>query len=110
MRFAPPRHMTTDRVLDSASDEVAIDSRYARSRALFERASHLIPGGIHLSGRALLDEAPPIYCERASGARIWDVDGNEYIDYLLAFGAFLLGYGHPEVERAAARQSAKGRL
>jgi glutamate-1-semialdehyde aminotransferase len=85
--------------------------RYARSRALFERARHVIPGGIHLSGRPLVDpDTTPMYFERAKGCRIWDVDGHEYVDYLMAFGPYLLGYAHRDVDRAAEEQGHQGRL
>ena len=46
----------------------------------------------------------PAFCERASGARIWDVDGNEYLDYALALGPMILGYCHPEVDEAVRKQ------
>src|SRR5215212_4670256 len=66
---------------------------YAASQALFRRAQALIPGGIHLSGRPLVDpERSPLYFERGQGARIWDADGNEYVDFVMAYGPFLLGY------------------
>jgi glutamate-1-semialdehyde 2,1-aminomutase len=85
--------------------------RYPRSEACYERARQVIPGGIHLSGRPLLDpQTSPMYFDRASGCRVFDVDGNQYIDYLMAFGAYLLGYAHPEVEAAAFAQAQRGRL
>lgn len=85
--------------------------RYGRSRALFERAKALIPGGHHLSGRPLLDPAlAPLYMARGRGARVWDADGHEYVDFFMAFGPFLLGYAHPEVDRAALEQLARGGL
>jgi glutamate-1-semialdehyde 2,1-aminomutase len=84
---------------------------YAASQALFRRAKALIPGGIHLSGRPLIDpERSPLYFERGEGARIWDADGNEYIDFVMAYGPFLLGYAHPEVDRAAIAQLSRGNL
>ena len=71
----------------------------------------VIPGGGHLSGTPLVDESTtPLYFERAKGCRIWDVDGHEYIDYLMAFGAHLVGYAHPEIDRAAEEQGKRGRL
>lgn len=89
----------------------ALALRYAKSRALFERAQEIIPGGIHLSGRALVDpDSTPMYFDWAQGCRIRDVDGREYIDYLMAFGAVLIGYAQPDVERAAFEQAARGRL
>ena len=85
--------------------------RYAGSRTLYERARQIIPGGTHLSGRPLVDiETTPTYFDRARGCRIRDVDGHVYIDYLMAFGAYLLGYAHPEVEAAAFAQARRGRL
>jgi glutamate-1-semialdehyde aminotransferase len=56
---------------------------------------------------ASLPGAFPYYAERALGSRYWDVDGNEYIDYLCGYGPMVLGHQHPEVEEAAARQQAK---
>jgi glutamate-1-semialdehyde 2,1-aminomutase len=86
-------------------------TRYAKSAALAERAATIIPGGHHLSGRPLLTPSTsPMYFERAKGARIWDVDGNEYIDYVLAYGAMLLGYAHEEVDTAAFEQVRNGSL
>jgi glutamate-1-semialdehyde 2,1-aminomutase len=85
--------------------------RYARSRALLERAEQVIPGGFHLSGRALVDrDTTPTYFESGEGATIVDVDGNRYIDFLMAFGAQLLGYAREEVDRAAFEQARRGGL
>ncbi|MDP9000280.1 MAG: aminotransferase class III-fold pyridoxal phosphate-dependent enzyme [Myxococcota bacterium] len=85
--------------------------RYPRSAALFDRAQRSIPGGHHLSGRPLLDpNRSPLYFDRAKGCRLWDVDGHEYIDYLMAYGAFVLGYGEESVDRAAFAQTARGHL
>jgi glutamate-1-semialdehyde aminotransferase len=91
--------------------ELELRARYPRSRELHQRALRTIPGGIHLSGRPLVDfETTPSYFERGWGAHILDVDGHEYIDYLMAFGAQLLGYAQPEVELAAHEQGAQGNL
>lgn len=85
--------------------------RYRASQRLFERALRLIPGGRHLSGRPLLGpEDAPMYIERGQGARCWDLDGHEYLDYFMAFGPFLLGYAHEEVDRAAFQQARQGNL
>jgi glutamate-1-semialdehyde 2,1-aminomutase len=61
----------------------------------------------HVSVNAL-PEAYPQFYERAEGSRVWDVDGNEYIDLMCSFGPVILGHKHPEVERAVAAQRAKG--
>jgi glutamate-1-semialdehyde 2,1-aminomutase len=93
------------------STEAELGQRYARSAALYERASAVIPGGIHLSGKPLVDPlTTPMYFERGQGARVWDVAGNEYVDYLMAFGAVMLGYAHEEVNRAAFAQAQRGAL
>jgi glutamate-1-semialdehyde aminotransferase len=84
---------------------------YLKSSTLFERAKKVMPGGIHLSGRPLTrPSSSPMYMECGEGARIRDVDGNEYIDYLMAFGPFLLGYSNEEVDRAAWTQMRQGHL
>lgn len=79
---------------------------YRRSQELFERAAKVIPGGIYgHAGPAIgLPGHFPYYADRAHGSHYWDVDGNEYIDYLCGYGPMILGHQHPEVEAAAARQ------
>jgi glutamate-1-semialdehyde 2,1-aminomutase len=77
--------------------------------ALRARASQVIPGGIwgHMSTR-YLGEAYPQFFERAEGCRLWDVDGNEYVDLMCSWGPAILGHHHPEVEAAARRQRERG--
>ncbi|MEO7652109.1 MAG: aminotransferase class III-fold pyridoxal phosphate-dependent enzyme [Bryobacteraceae bacterium] len=76
------------------------------SRALHERAKALLPNGVTHVGRYL--EPHPVYIERAEGSRKWDVDGNEYVDYLGGHGALILGHNHPAVAAAVAAQAPKG--
>ena len=65
------------------------------SRALAARAATVFPSGVTHDARAF---SPfPIYVERAQGPRKWDVDGNEYVDYIGGHGALLLGHNRPEV-------------
>lgn len=86
-------------------------TNYPRSVELAHRARRVIPGGRHLSGRELVDiETTPSYFEWGNGAHIRDVDGRTYVDWLMAFGPFLLGYGRPEVEQAALEKAQHGRL
>ncbi len=75
--------------------------------ALRARAVRVIPGGIYGHG-SMMPEGFPLYFERGEGCRIFDVDGNEYIDFMCGYGPNLLGMGHPKVEEAAARQRALG--
>ena len=79
---------------------------HAKSAALYERARRSIPGGITHDIRHLTPH--PIYVERAVGARKWDVDGNEYVDYWMGHGALFLGHCHPAVVRAIQEQAARG--
>lgn len=75
---------------------------FANSRQLHEQAKSLFPNGVTHDLRYL--EPFPIYVERAQGARKWDVDGHELIDYWSGHGALLLGHSHPEVVAAVQRQ------
>ena len=84
--------------------------QFERSRELFERARQVIPGGIygHATPALVAAGASPYYAHRAEGARYWDVDGNELIDLMCAYGPVVLGYRHAGVEAAAQRQAALG--
>ncbi len=93
------------------SEAAGNTQRYRASAAWLARARAVIPGAHHLSGRPLLSgEACPSYMTRGLGARCWDADGNEYVDYIGAYGPFLLGYAHPVVDAAACAQLKRGSL
>jgi glutamate-1-semialdehyde 2,1-aminomutase len=80
-----------------------------RNKQLIERARRVIPGGMYgHQSTAILPDVFPQFFRRAEGARLWDADGNEYIDYMCAFGPNLLGYRHPPVEAAAMAQQQLG--
>lgn len=83
--------------------------RYARSQELIERASRTTPAGVHSSFRLKGSPTPLVY-ERAEGSRLWDVDGNCYVDYAMAFGPHVLGHGHPAVTEAVASVLGTGQL
>jgi glutamate-1-semialdehyde 2,1-aminomutase len=71
------------------------------SRKLFEEAKRYIPGGVNSPVRAYKAVGgDPLFIERAKGSKIYDVDGNEYIDYVMSWGALILGHAHPEVIEA----------
>src|SRR4030067_565284 len=78
------------------------------SKDLFEKAKKLIPGGVNSPVRAF--QPYPFFTERARGSRIFDVDGNEYIDYCLAYGPLILGHAHPKIAEAVKAQLEKGTL
>lgn len=77
-----------------------------KSMKLFEEARKLTPGGVHSSLRFF--DPYPIFISRANGANIYDVDGNKYTDYHLAFGPVVLGHAHPGVVAAVKDQLNKG--
>ena len=84
---------------------------YPKSQALFHRAAKVIPCGIygHFSPAPLVPPAAyPFYTARAEGARFWDIDGNEFIDYMCAYGPMVTGYGQARVEAAAQNQRRLG--
>ncbi|WP_300594300.1 aminotransferase class III-fold pyridoxal phosphate-dependent enzyme, partial [Microbacterium sp.] len=85
---------------------------YAKSQEIFDRAVRVIPAGVpgHLGpseGCFIPRTAFPLFSERAEGTRFWDVDGNEFIDYMCGYGPNVLGYGDPDVAAAARAQAAK---
>jgi glutamate-1-semialdehyde 2,1-aminomutase len=78
-------------------------------QALRRRARRVLPNGMtgHLSVGTLPPQYPQFY-DYGDGARVWDVDGNEYVDLMCSFGPNILGYRHPKVEAAIAAQHRKG--
>jgi glutamate-1-semialdehyde 2,1-aminomutase len=87
-----------------------VSERYRRSAELMARAKRVVPHGIygHQSPRTLVPDAYPAFFARGEGARIWDVDGNEYVDLMCSYGPIVLGHNHPKVDEAARRQAALG--
>jgi glutamate-1-semialdehyde 2,1-aminomutase len=75
-----------------------------RSDRLFARAKQQIPGGVNSPVRAFKSVGcNPVFIKRAAGSRMWDVDGNEYIDYVASWGPMILGHAHPRVLAALKR-------
>ena len=73
-------------------------SSQAKSQALFAEALKYIPGGVNSPVRAFRAVGgQPFFVNRAKGARVWDVDGNELIDYVLTWGPAILGHAHPKI-------------
>ncbi len=83
---------------------------FKKSLELMQRVNAVIPGGIQGPRNPIFFKlgAYPVFMDRGKGSHVWDVDGNEYIDYMCGFGALVLGIGHPKVEEAARKQSEKG--
>ncbi|MFC0014969.1 MULTISPECIES: glutamate-1-semialdehyde 2,1-aminomutase [Allobacillus] len=73
-------------------------NRYEKSQKLFEEAKDLLPGGVNSPVRSFKSvDMTPIYTEKGKGSRIYDVDGNEYIDYVLSWGPLIVGHAHDAV-------------
>lgn len=80
-----------------------------KSITLYGKALKMIPGGVNSPVRAFRAIGiPPSFVERAKGSKIWDVDGNEYIDYVGSWGPMILGHAHPKVVEALKRAIPKG--
>ena len=81
----------------------------SRSAALFDAAQRVIPGGVNSPVRAFRSVGgTPLFIARGAGPRVIDADDNEYIDYVLSWGALALGHAHPAVVEAVSRQAALG--
>ena len=92
----------------SSKEKSGSDAR-SRSREIFERGCRILVGGVDSPVRAFRAVGgTPLVIERAEGARLYDVDGREYIDYVCSWGALILGHAHPEVVRAVAEQAKLG--
>jgi glutamate-1-semialdehyde 2,1-aminomutase len=80
----------------------ALNERTRGSERMFRRASRVLPGGVPSSFHW------PIYLDRGEGARVWDVDDNEYLDFHNGFGAMVQGHAHPAIGAAVAARYGRG--
>jgi glutamate-1-semialdehyde 2,1-aminomutase len=81
----------------------------AKSKALFAEALKYIPGGVNSPVRAFRAVGgQPFFVNRAKGARVWDVDGNELIDYVCTWGPAILGHAHPKIISAVKSAADRG--
>ena len=85
----------------SAAEDAGWPVTTTESARLFALASAVSPGGVQGEGRSATPY--PLFMTRAQGSRIWDVDGNEFIDFHSSFGAVLLGHNEPRIRAAAIR-------
>jgi glutamate-1-semialdehyde 2,1-aminomutase len=80
-----------------------------RSREYFARAQRSLIEGVNSPSRGAAVYAPgPIVLERGRGSRVWDVDGNEYVDYMMSFGALIQGHAHPNIVEVVSQSIAQG--
>lgn len=79
------------------------------SRQAFEQAKKVLPGGVNSPVRAFKSVGlTPIYLDHGVGSRIFDIDGNQYIDYVGSWGPLIMGHAHPEVVSALQATASKG--
>ena len=80
-----------------------------KSHQLFEKAKQIIPGGVQNARHpSNFTEAYPIFMESAKGSHVWDVDGHEYVDWLLSYGPIILGHCNDEVDEYVHKVTRKG--
>jgi glutamate-1-semialdehyde 2,1-aminomutase len=87
-------------------ERAAFLKRTSGSQAKYERALQVMPKGVPSSFQA--GEPRPIYLSHGQDSRVWDVDGNEYVDFHTGFGVMCVSHGHPAIVRAVSEQAARG--
>ena len=82
------------------------------SEQLYHEALQHIVGGVNSPSRSFkaVGGGAPVFMKRASGSHFWDVDGNEYIDYLQAYGPIITGHAHPHITKAITTAAENGVL
>jgi glutamate-1-semialdehyde 2,1-aminomutase len=103
--------VVTDKFADNAeritfAEKARLLDRTTASKALFERASVHLPLGVASSFQA--GDPYPLYVAKGNGAHVWDVDGNEYLDFHGGFGANMVGHAHPKIIEAIDRAARTG--
>jgi glutamate-1-semialdehyde 2,1-aminomutase len=95
--------------VSKATGDVPTAHARPKSAEIFDRGAKTLVGGVNSPVRAFRAVGgSPLVIDRAKGARLWDVDGREYIDYVCSWGALILGHAHPDVVAAVADQAARG--
>jgi glutamate-1-semialdehyde 2,1-aminomutase len=90
-----------DKFTEKAAEKAAEITGHAKSEQLFERAQAVMPGGVNSPVRSCKSVgSSPVFMSRGDGSSIWDVDGNQYIDYCQSWGALILGHRSTRVQEA----------
>src|SRR5579862_3301590 len=80
-----------------------------RSHELFERAQKFLVEGVNSPSRGTaVYEGGPVVLERGQGSHVWDADGNEYVDFMMSFGALIQGHAHPKIVETVSQTVAEG--
>src|SRR3989441_9150679 len=103
--------MDTERITARAeeiarTETVRLLERTPGSAALHARAVRSMPMGVASSFQA--NDPYPVYLAKGAGSRVWDVDGNEYVDFHGGFGVNIVGHAHPKIVDAVSRRIAQG--
>src|SRR6201987_1469824 len=81
----------------------------AKSRAWYETAQRFLIEGVNSPSRGAAVFSPgPVVLERGRGSHVWDLDGNEYIDFMMSFGALIQGHAHPKIVEVVSQTIAEG--
>src|SRR4051794_9640968 len=87
-------------------ETAALDEKHATSLSYRETAKAHLPGGVSSSWQSWPPH--PIYVDRGEGSRVWDIDGNEYVDYHNGYGVMVMGHAHPKIVEAVRTRVALG--
>ncbi|MFP4621170.1 MAG: glutamate-1-semialdehyde 2,1-aminomutase [Bacteroidales bacterium] len=80
-----------------------------KSIEAFKRAKSAIAGGVNSPVRAYSSvDSTPLFMDRGKGSKVWDIDGNEYIDFVSSYGPLILGHAHPRIVEAVTKAAEKG--
>src|SRR5437879_8343428 len=101
------RQVSSARVKElTTREEERVRKARPRSNKLWNEAREVMPRGVPSSFQ---DAAPqPVFVERGKGSRVWDVDGNEYVDFHNGFGVMVVGHAHPKIVEAVSHRIAQG--
>ncbi len=107
MSTVPPSEIPAARVVElTQAEEERFRAARPTSRQLLARARQVMPRGVPSSFQ---DAKPqPVFVDRGQGSRIWDVDGNEYVDFHNGFGVMVVGHANPKVVAAISQRAARG--
>lgn len=99
--------------LGQAEDLIILETAHTksrgRSRELYERAQGSLVEGVNSPSRGAAVYAPgPVFLERGAGSHVWDADGNEYVDFMMSFGALIQGHAHPAVVKTVCEAMVEG--
>src|SRR5881275_3657820 len=107
MATQAPAQIDRERIRELTDrEERTLNERTPKSRAMYERARASLVGGVASSYQ--LRDPWPIYLERGEGARVWDIDGNEMLDFHNGFGSMTQGHAHPAITRAVDERVRRG--